>query len=81
MKRKVGYLFGKPIVQGDGNLVDKYELLVKRKDQGSVEIYKRNNIGALENINKASGSVEEISSGKYYIYIMELLLVLIILKL
>lgn len=67
MKRRVGYLFGKPIVQGDENLVDNYELLAK-KTQSSVEIYKRNDIGDLENINKASGSVEEISSGKYYIY-------------
>lgn len=30
MKRRVGYLFGKPIVQGDENLVGNFELLAKK---------------------------------------------------
>lgn len=64
MKKKVGLLYGNKIVVGDENSVTKNEILLKKKDQDSLELSVRGSDGALKVISGGGESKEEIISIK-----------------
>lgn len=66
MKKKVGLLYGNKIVVGDENSVTKNEILLKKKDQDSLEFSVRGSDGALKVISGGGQPEEEMISIKLY---------------
>lgn len=66
MKKKVGLLYGNKIVVGDENSVTKNEILLKKKDQDSLEFSIRGSDGALKVVSGGGQPEEEMISIKFY---------------
>lgn len=66
MKKKVGLLYGNKIVVGDENSVTKNEILLKKKDQDSLEFSVRGSDGALKVISGGGEPEGEMISIKLY---------------
>ena len=64
MKKKVGLLYGNKIVVGDENSVTKNEILLKKKDQDSLELSVRGSDGALKVVSGGGEPKEEMISIK-----------------
>ena len=66
MKKKVGLLYGNKIVVGDEKSVTKNEILLKKKDQDSLELSVRGSDGALKVISGGGQPKGEMISIKLY---------------
>ena len=66
MKKKVGLLYGNKIVVGDENSVTKNEILLKKKDQDSLEFSVRGSDGALKVVSGGGQPEGEIINIKLY---------------
>lgn len=50
MKRRIGTLYGKPVVEGSANMVNKNEVYIKNKQDNTLELCKRKEDNKLVNI-------------------------------
>lgn len=55
MKRRIGTLYGKPVVEGDANIINKNEVYIKNKQDKTLELCKRKEDNKLVNIAGGSG--------------------------